>query len=147
MTHFQAYLLTRLDSFQHLLEGFLGIVMALIVVNGAVQIVSFLRYNFACDEEEENKASIFCKKVASYFKITVPLLIIAMVIKSLVPTTKEAAFIYVAPAIVNNQDIQKTIKKLPELSGLGLEYLGEILKQEIKETKSEVINEVKKSIK
>ena len=134
MTHFQAYLLTRLDSFQHLLQGLAEIAIILLVVNGIAQITSFL----VTDDTY---------KVPSYFKITVPLLIVILVIKSLIPTTKEAAFIYVAPAIVNNQDIQKTIKKLPELSGLGLEYLGEILKQEIKETKVEVINEVKKSIK
>jgi len=140
MTHFQAYLLTRLDSFQHLLQGLAGVAIILIVVNGIAQIISFLV------ADDTNDKSIFYK-VASYWKITVPLFIVILVIKSLIPTTKEAAFIYVAPAIVNNQDIQKTIKKLPELSGLGLEYLGEILKQEIKETKSEVINEVKKSIK
>lgn len=138
MTYFQAYLLTRLDSFQHLLQGLSGVATILIVVNG-VALISLL----VIDDTDK---SIFYK-VASYFKITVPLFIVILVIKSLIPTTKEAAFIYVAPAIVNNQDIQKTIKKLPELSGLGLEYLGEILKQEIKETKVEVINEVKKSIK
>tara|TARA_R110000868_G_scaffold85668_2_gene240819 strand:- start:591 stop:1007 length:417 start_codon:yes stop_codon:yes gene_type:complete len=138
MTYFQAYLLTRLDAFQHLFGTLEQAAILLIVVNGVAQIISLAIAMMAQEEE---------KKVASYFKITIPLFIVILVIKSLIPTTKEAAFIYVAPAIVNNKNIQKTIKKLPELSGLGLEYLGEILKQEIKETKGEVINEVKKSIK
>ena len=146
MTYFQAYLLTRLDSFQHLLGAIQVVAGILIFVNIVAQIICLVWIYEEEEEEEEekNKASIFCKKVSSYFKITIPLFIVILVIKSLIPTTKEAAFIYVAPAIVNNQDIQKTIKKLPELSGLGLEYLGEVLKEEIKEAKGEVINEVKK---
>jgi len=144
MTHFQAYLLTRLDSLQYLFQQFASITMVLVVANLIAQVL-FLVWCYT--EADKSKVNLFRKKIASYFKITVPLAIATLVIHSLIPTTKEAAFIYIAPAIVNNQDIQKTINKLPELSGLGLEYLGEILKQEIKETKGEMINEVKKSIK
>ena len=45
------------------------------------------------------------------------------------------AFIYIAPAIVNNKDVQKTIQKIPEFSGLGLEYINELLKTKIDEIK------------
>ena len=41
------------------------------------------------------------------------------------------AFIYIAPAIVNNKDIQETFKQMPELTNLGLEYLKETLKEKI----------------
>ena len=146
MTYFQAYLLTRLDPFLALFSGLATIVLILIIINFIAQLMALVM-RVESYGEAATKNNSLCKKVASYFKITVPLFIVILTIKSLIPTTKEAAFIYVAPAIVNNQDLQKTIKKLPELSGLGLEYLGEILKQEIKDAKGEVINEVKKSIK
>ena len=146
MTYFQAYLLTRLDPFLALFSGLATIALIIIIINFIAQLIALAMRGESCGEPETTKNNLLCKKVASYFKITVPLFIVILTIKSLIPTTKEAAFIYVAPAIVNNQDLQKTITKLPELSGLGLEYLGEILKQEIKDVKGEVVNEVKKSI-
>ena len=146
MTHFQAYLLTRLDPFQDLFISIITITILLIIANIIVQIVCLVGTTDSygdCEKEWKDRS----KKSFSYFKLTMPFLLTMLALKSLIPSTKEAAFIYIAPAIVNNQDIQKTIKKVPELSGLGLEYLGEILKQQIDETKGEVINEVKKSIK
>lgn len=122
MTYFEAYLFTRLDSL-------LTLSFALIITG---TIMSAL-FTIIWKAGEEESAKPFT--IVGYVLLT-----IGLIINLITPTTKEAAFIYIAPAIVNNQDVQKTIKQLPELSGLGLEYLGEILKEEIKETKKEVIN-------
>lgn len=136
MTYFEAYLLTRLDGL-----GFLLFILGLLaVVMTIAKLIIFANYQDHCPDDEKQKCNHKSgRAIRRCFFIIVALVLIG----GLTPTTKQAAFIYIAPAIVNNQDIQKTIKKLPELSGLGLEYLGEILKEEIKETKKEVINSVK----
>lgn len=125
MTYFQAYLLTRLDDLRDL--GFFLIVGAL----GHILL-------WKISEEKDAKPFAITAYIALFFGI---------IISIITPTTKQAAFIYIAPAIVNNQDIQKTIKKLPELSGLGLEYLSEVLKQEIKDNKKEAVESAKTAIK
>jgi len=123
MTYFQAYLLTRLDSFNAFFAG--GVVLGVIIL--AVS---------AC--------SLFWEggKYKKYQSMVVLLgfcfIMVFSLLRVLTPTTKEAAFIYIAPAIINNQDVQKAIKKLPEFSGLGLEYLSEVLKEEIKDAKQQI---------
>ena len=128
MTYFQAYLLTRLDSFNGLFVG--GIMLGVLILTLST-----------CPlfSEGEKYKKYQTKLVASGFCF----LMIFSLLKALIPTTKEAAFIYIAPAIINNQDVQKTIKKLPELSGLGLEYLSEILKEEVRDTKQEINKQIK----
>lgn len=139
MTYFQAYLLTRLDVFQH---SFFFV----LVVSGLVWLITFFLFLVCHDgfAHETSEAKLMFKKISI---ISLFIFSFSGIAKSLIPSTREAAFIYIAPAIVNNQDIQKTIKKLPELSGLGLEYLSEILKQEIKDTKKEAVQDVKTAIK
>lgn len=107
------------------------------IVIGAIGIVATIIF---CDFMESTK------KFKSNFIISLCIITLGMIGKIFTPTIKEAAFIYIAPAIVNNQDIQKTIQKIPELSSLGLGYLGEIFKQEIKDAKGEVKEGVKKVI-
>ena len=121
MTYFQAYLLTRLDSFSSLLNSLIAFGLAVIVILCVIL--------FAKAVEPE-----FCNgsNIKKYFFIILPITLLFSILNAMIPSTKEAAFIYIAPALVNNKDVQKTLKKLPELSGLGLEYLGDILKQEIK---------------
>ena len=94
---------------------------------------------------EVNKINKIIKKTILFFII--PVVCLSCLLKTLIPTTKEMAFIYIAPAIVNNKDVQKTIQKIPELSGLGLEYLTETLKGEINEVKGEVKEVVKDTAK
>lgn len=113
MTHFDAYLLTRLDS----LNSF----FALMVVGGLFG--AFFAFLFDSDESDK------------VIKVLLIIFFFGIVGKTLTPSSKEAAFIYIAPAIVNNEDLQKTVKQLPELSNLGMEYLNGLLKKEIKEGK------------
>lgn len=60
------------------------------------------------------------KKMLSYFIITALLLVF-------IPSQKQAAFIMIAPAIVENKDLKETVKNIPELTKLGTEYLKEML--------------------
>lgn len=127
MTHFEAYLLTRLDVLN-------GIGISLLILSAIMAVISLASYTDAnaswSSEKTKRKSMPLFIKRAKWFG-TFALLGVMLV--TLIPTTKEMAFIYIAPAIVNNQDMQDTVKKLPSISKLGLEYVEEILKSEIKE--------------
>ena len=116
MTYFEAYLLTRLDAI-----GEAGMVMMFLSL--------FL--GFGCFmHSQATRFHINKYKILIYF-VALPIFIIGGLVKVLTPTTKQMAFIYIAPAIVNNKDIQETFKQMPELTNLGLEYLKETLKEKI----------------
>ncbi len=127
MTYFEAYLLTRLDALNVLGRGclFFGIMISL---------MAFIVY-CANQDPDDDKEVIMKTIIQKIFKFSIPVLLLGIFLATFTPTTKEAAFIYIAPAIVNNEDLQKTVKQLPELSNLGMEYLNGLLKKEIKEGK------------
>lgn len=113
MTYFEAYLLTRLD----VINCFFEIVLALGSFFGF-----FLLMGYYLNFGKKKSPAIFYVLFVLFFAAG----------KILIPTTKQAAFIYIAPAIVNNKDIQDSLKKIPELTNLGLQYLGETLKEQKK---------------
>ena len=145
MTYLEAYILTRLDPLKSLFSGASVGLMSLLIIF-CIVFAAFWFTNILEGLGEEGDAIVKnLKKILLFF--IVPIFCIVCLIKNLIPTTKEMAFIYIAPAIVNNKDVQKTIQKIPELSGLGLEYLTETLKGEIKEVKGEVKEIVKDTAK
>ena len=54
-----------------------------------------------------------------------------LTIATLLPTTKQAAFIWIAPQIVENGTVKDTVKNIPELTKLGTDYLKELLKEKV----------------
>ena len=126
MTHFEAYILTRLDSLHNLFTlsttiSFIAFIICSIVL---------INLNHFKEDDLDQEAIGKLRKII--FFIFLPIFLLSSLFLILIPSSKEMAFIYIAPAIVNNKDVQKTIQKIPELSGLGLEYLTETLKGEIK---------------
>ena len=145
MTYFEAYILTRLDPFKNLFSGlsiYLGVLLLIFCIAFGL---SWIINNAGQLGERGDTIVKNLKKILLF--LIVPAVCLSCLLKTLIPTTKEMAFIYIAPAIVNNKDVQKTIQKIPELSGLGLEYLTETLKGEINEVKSEVKEVVKDTAK
>jgi hypothetical protein len=126
MTHFEAYILTRLDSLQNLFV--LAATISFIAFNICL-IVSINLNHFKEDAQDQETIDKLRKII---FFIFLPVFLFSSLFLTLTPSLKEMAFIYIAPAIVNNKDVQKTIQKIPELSGLVLEYLNETLKSENK---------------
>jgi hypothetical protein len=74
-------------------------------------------------DEEKQTANIVLKGLFVTFLIFAFLVII-------IPSQKEIAFIYIAPKLINNVDLQNVIKQIPEVANLGLGYLVDILKQQ-----------------
>ena len=123
MTYFQAYLLTRLDS----LNTLFVLIGVLTLFGSAIILLGFIDTH---SDEKEKKYQQFIKRV---WKITLPICLVSFLFASLTPNTKEAAFIYIAPKVINNADLQESVKKLPELTNLGLEYLNDLLEKETNE--------------
>ena len=126
MTYFEAYLLTRLDSIiglgtGTLILGLLGIITCIVIYG---QVVG----SYSVTSESISKARVDLKKRIKY---AISLLLCGSIILTFIPTTKEMAFIYIAPALVNNVDLKETVSKLPSISKLGLEYIEETLKDNI----------------
>ena len=134
MTYFEAYILTRLDPLKSLFLSLSNKSIGVLIIFFLIFFTFFLPTESFIDQEKDQQAMI--KKIKNiFFLLIIPLYCLSFIIATLIPTSKEMAFIYIAPAIVNNKDVQKTIQKIPELSGLGLEYINELLKTKIDEIK------------
>ena len=134
MTYFEAYILTRLDPLKNLFLSLSSKGIGFLIILFTILFTIFLLTVGSSDLEEEQQRKI--RKIKNiFFFLIIPLYCLSFIIATLIPTSKEMAFIYIAPAIVNNKDVQKTIQKIPELSGLGLEYINELLKTKIEEIK------------
>lgn len=117
-----AYLFTRLDSILTIIHYLLPIFFIMVVG-------SFVAYLMMFEEKYVKKTTLIVTK--NIFKKSLLTLCILLFIKVLLPTQKEAAFIWLAPKIVNNEDITDTAKNIPELAKLGTEYLKAILEDKV----------------
>lgn len=137
MTYLMAYFIIKLTDMVILFGGigFIGSMVGMIIyivgIAGSTE-----RGGLFNGIDEKNKSII--KKMGRNLSIIGCILFF---LGSMLPTTKQAAAIYILPSIVNNEDLQETIKQIPELSNLGLQHLKEILSDDIKEqVKKEIIN-------
>lgn len=120
---FWYYLLVKLDDFNMAA----GIVMCL---SGFITALLSLHTVI----ESCNIYSNFEKEIAVKIKIlkfSIPVFIISLLFTTFVPSTKQAAFIWIAPQIVENGAVKDTVKNIPELTKLGTEYLKELLKEKV----------------
>ena len=78
------------------------------------------------------------KKARRYFILSFTVMVLFYILSILTPTTKQVGAIYVLPNIVNNENLQETIKQVPELSNLGLQHLKEILTEGLEEKTNEL---------
>lgn len=122
MTTFLMYLLVKLDT----LSKMSLVVMLLCCVAFFILIMVYAElYN---DDEK--------KKCQHFIMIAVKILISFTLLFTFLPTTKQAAFIWVAPQIIENGAVKDTVANIPELTKLGTEYLKQMLKDEINDNKN-----------
>ena len=123
------YLLTKLDSWQSFSWG-LGITFLIATV--LITIGCGLEADPHHGEKFERwKEYVKTLRVKVLFSISIALMVFAQ----LIPTTKQAAFIWVAPQIIENGAVKDTVKNIPELTKLGTEYLKELLKEKTNDIK------------
>ena len=127
MNYLGMYILTKLDSW-HSFTGGCGWVLLVasgIMLLGCAMVCGDLGGSFV----ENTKKLLETIHVKTVFISGVVLLALSQ----LLPTTKQAAFIYIAPQIIENGAVKDTVKNIPELTKLGTDYLKELLKEKINE--------------
>ncbi len=127
MGYFGMYVLAKLDCWHNYLMA-AGIIGFVILGLGMLLIMMF------CDLAGGEFAERF-EQYTKFYKIKMWFSVIssALIISALLPTTKQAAFIYIAPQIIENGAVKDTVKNIPELTKLGTDYLKELLKDKINE--------------
>ena len=78
-------------------------------------------------KDEEYNSFLKRFKIKGLYILFISFYTIAM----LLPTTKQAAFIWIAPQIVENGAVKDTVKNIPELTKLGTEYLKQLLEEKV----------------
>ena len=127
MNYLGMYILTKLDSW-HSFTGKYGIIMLIIAV--IMLIVSII----ICADCYGDFTESLKKLIKSLHIKTVFISgIVLLAFSQLLPTTKQAAFIWIAPQIIENGAVKDTVKNIPELTKLGTDYLKELLKDKINE--------------
>lgn len=127
---FWYYLLAKLNDFVCFLAifGYVGLVITTGIVVVFCAISDINTYSHEDFVETFTRYTKSCK-----IKTLVTLEVIAIILSTLLPTTKQAAFIWIAPQIVENGAVKDTVKNIPELTKLGTEYLKELLKEKVNE--------------
>ena len=127
MTYLGMYILTKLDSWHSFSWGIgMTILIAAVLITIACGLEADTHYG---EKFEHWKKYIRALRVKVLFTTGIALLVFAQ----LIPTTKQAAFIYIAPQIIENGAVKDTVKNIPELTKLGTDYLKELLKEKINE--------------
>ena len=125
---FWYYLLAKLDDFN-------CVTSLVCAVSAVLWMVSFFLSQSDPDQwydEDDKAAAIKNRKMGQSMYGTCKLLtLIALAWLTLAPSTKQAAFIWIAPQIVENGAVKDTVKNIPELTKLGTEYLKELLKEKV----------------
>lgn len=134
MTYLGVYLLTKLDNFRCFFDKMSVFMMAIFI---SLSIFTAL-YSVFISENDYHKTYIEAfKEVCKVTRLHI--ILISMItltfITALIPTTKQAAFIWVAPQIIENGAVKDTVKNIPELTKLGTEYLKELLKEKTNDIK------------
>ena len=128
MSYFGMYLLAKLDCWQ---SSTLNLGVILLVIASILTVITLVvgGIELYSDEGKSIKRLARIFKLKTMFTVSSILIGISMVL----PTTKQAAFIYVAPQIIENGAVKDTVKNIPELAKLGTDYLKELLKEKINE--------------
>lgn len=104
----------------------LGVISTVASLISTVAYYTDLSYNY---DDEEKQELLKHYNVKGWYLVC----IISWLMATFLPTTKQAAFIWIAPQIVENGAVKDAVKNIPELTKLGTDYLKELLKEKIEE--------------
>lgn len=129
ITEKDLYWLTRLDGIRDALHGvcFVFGILSVVVVWGwiAFYIGAVSEYSFSeWYEGVKNKIKVFI----GISSLVLGLFTCTWIAIVLVPSTKEAAFIYLTPKIVNSTFVQELPKDALDIKTLAMDYVKEKLK-------------------
>jgi len=119
MTHFEMYLITRLDGVCTLFGGLLTAGLTATIIGGIIIAGS----SISCSKEQGAREGRVGRRMAMWGALTS---VIFGSLLTLIPTTQDMALIYAVPAIVNNEDVQALP---PELAKLARMKIDELLRE------------------
>lgn len=117
ITMTELYLFTRLD-------GLRGLILAVAVVTAMIAALSCILNGIYL---AENGKPLFSWNLIAIPIVSIFILSFACV---LIPTTKEAAFIYIVPKIANSKFAQEIPSDMHDIKDLAMQYIRENLKTE-----------------
>ena len=134
MSYLGFYLLAKLNDIGFVLNtlSFIGFICCAVLL---IPIAAMADGNSSYCEPDRAFNKLFKQNLKDFmwckiFTISAVFLTIA----TLLPTTKQAAFIWIAPQIVANGAVKDTVKNIPELTKLGTDYLKELLKEKVNDS-------------
>lgn len=125
---FWYYLLVKLDD---MLAGCIIAFFLLTIIAIVMSVFSFEDPDKWYNEEYKREAAVKQSLGKRYAKKLWTIIAVLFTIAIFIPSTKQAAFIWIAPQIVENGAVKDTVKNIPELTKLGTEYLKELLKEKV----------------
>lgn len=128
------YLLTIIDNIHGIMVAFSIVFGVSLLVTTCVNISHIedcintisKNHHFRFDEN-----SLRRKLYTKLNKISAILFAISLTLATFLPSSKGIAFIYVAPKLIENDNVKETFANIPELAKLGTDYLKELLKEKV----------------
>ena len=125
MSYTFIYFFTRLDSFNSLIKNLIFISFLSII---GLIILFFLEQDSYVDGEIKN---IYSPKIIVWIKKIAVLLILCTIFSVTIPTTKEAAVIYLLPKVIKNEQCQQIPTNFVKFLNLKMEkWLNEQIGEE-----------------
>lgn len=121
MSGFMLYLFTRLDSFCSLLSGLAAVSIICLFVLSMLYLIFKKLDGRYYDAEEERYVKVYEKHIKKLLR----LVFILATLKMLIPSSKEAALIYVIPKLSNSEITDKLKKDVPDIYNLAMEAIKE----------------------
>lgn len=117
------YWLTRLDPLRESMI-WLIIMLAAAAVMVGICTLFFSDPSTSCGEEDRKKSKVLAVKCVRLSVSFAVLFLVSIFVRSLIPTTKEAAVIYCVPAIANSEFVSETLpSEAKELFSLAKDWL------------------------
>lgn len=118
VTSFDIYLFTRLDN----VNGFFAITIFLSFI--VLIVLGLAVWDCGCYEEDKKKSLV------KYLKLNISVLFICIFGAVFVPSTKEAAAMYVVPKLYNSLSENKKIAEIPDnLINLANSWIKDLTKE------------------
>ena len=128
MSHTFIYLFTRLESFHGLMGGL--IVLSIVSIVGLNICFFLIQDKYIFGEEIKKK---YLPEITKWIKTSIVLLVLCTIFSITIPTTKEAAVIYLLPKVVNNEQCQQIPINFTKLLNTKMEtWINEQIGENIK---------------
>lgn len=130
-SEFAIYMITRCDAINNLLTVLIVIFIVTFIINSIAVFVCISNHH---DHIDDVKTSFWVDNIKKFKRarnISLLFSVVFMVLCVATPTTKEMAFIYVVPKIVNSEIVQKEIpEEVRELYLIAKDFLKQQTKIE-----------------